>query len=169
MFVKSFELYCHICNRWFTHASSCCYSCEYMDGELDKNKVRRSSTHLGVSEKAQRSQESLTLASFLLFSLLPPSLLPAFIPSFFLFLGKGSVNRKWEELRQIGWPLVGARARSDLRLWEEPRTHPSSRWRGSNHKSNTGNHMQNPCTKGEARLESKGRIQRPEITNGGRG
>ena len=66
---------------------------------------------------------------FFFLAFLPPTL----IPSFFLFLGRMSVNRKWEELRQIGWPLVGARAESDPKLWEESRTHPSPRPWGSIH------------------------------------
>lgn len=31
------------------------------------------------------------------------------------------MNRKWEGLGQIQWPLVRARAESDPRLWEEPK------------------------------------------------
>lgn len=92
---------------------------------MDEKEVRSSNTSSGISEKVQRRVRGVYLKPFLLscFSpfFLPPSLSPALIPSFFLFFGGMSVTRELEESRLIRWPLVGSRAGSDPKLWEEPK------------------------------------------------
>lgn len=106
--------------------TNCCYySSDHMVGELDGNHVRSSNTSSGTSEKAQRRVRTASLKPFLI-PCFPPTYSYSFLISFSLGGGgRMSVNRKWEVLRQIGWPLVGARAGSDPKLWEEPRTHAS--------------------------------------------
>lgn len=105
---------------------------------------------------------------FLAFSLLPPPLPPALIPPFFPFLDRRKVNRKWEELRQVGWPLARAGAGSDPRLWEElkgPIQAQDSEGASTSETPEAKHKIHVP----RARQESEGWTQKAEITGGERG
>lgn len=74
---------CHMRNAWLIRACSC-YSSDYMDGELNGNKVRNSNTSSGVREKAQGRAGRASRKPCLL-----DSLPPALTPSFFLLFARG--------------------------------------------------------------------------------